>query len=453
MKHRPPDDAIKEALIQPLEAATQAATANLAQRKLQNHKPPEPDEEVKKILVDALTAPGLRIEQGLTQQQPESRAEPEKKAPTPQATRDTDGLHRRRGIWYYTLNISGQRRFFSTKTKNYQQARKLRAEAEEAQKAGRLPNDLSKWLFEDLLAHVREQRKLHLAENTIRLEKERSVQLLKHFSGIRVSRIDATAIARYQQSRSEIVGTRTINLEIKVLRHVLEPAKTWTAIAPDYKNLPENRQGPGRSLEPEEEKRLFDAARSRPGWEVAYLCALTAANTTARSVEIKTLRISDVNLIDGEVSIRRSKTAAGHRIIPLNAAAAWALARLLERANALGSVESQHYLLPALNKQPGHGTGYDPNRHQKGWRTAWRKLTKAAALPGLRFHDLRHHSISKLAEGGASDQTIMALAGHMDRSMLEHYSHIRSAAKRAAIDSISSYVPTDETPAITKTIQ
>jgi integrase len=76
-------------------------------------------------------------------------------------------------------------------------------------------------------------------------------------------------------------------------------------------------------------------------------------------------------------------------------------------------------------------------------------LTKAANLPGLRFHDLRHHAISKLAEGEASDQTIMALAGHMDRSMLEHYSHIRAAAKRKAVDSISSYVPTEETPATT----
>jgi hypothetical protein len=67
--------------------------------------------------------------------------------------------------WYSLSAINGQRKFFSTKSRNYQEARKLRATAEEEQKAGRLPNELSKWLFEDLLAHVREQRKLHLAEN------------------------------------------------------------------------------------------------------------------------------------------------------------------------------------------------------------------------------------------------------------------------------------------------
>jgi hypothetical protein len=31
----------------------------------------------------------------------------------------------------------------------------------------------------------------------------------------------------------------------------------------------------------------------------------------------------------------------------------------------------------------------------------------------------------------------MALAGHMSREMLEHYSHVRLAAKRAAIDMLA----------------
>ncbi|MGA9887455.1 MAG: hypothetical protein WBQ31_08145, partial [Candidatus Acidiferrales bacterium] len=31
---------------------------------------------------------------------------------------------------------------------------------------------------------------------------------------------------------------------------------------------------------------------------------------------------------------------------------------------------------------------------------------------------------------------IMAISGHLSRTMLEHYSHIRMAAKRAALESI-----------------
>jgi integrase len=54
--------------------------------------------------------------------------------------------------------------------------------------------------------------------------------------------------------------------------------------------------------------------------------------------------------------------------------------------------------------------------------------------------DLRHTCITKLAEGQASEQTLMSIAGHLSRKILEHYSHIRMAAKRAALDAIAKPV-------------
>ena len=83
-------------------------------------------------------------------------------------------------------------------------------------------------------------------------------------------------------------------------------------------------------------------------------------------------------------------------------------------------------------------TSFDPTRHVGGWRKAWRKLTRKAGLGGLRFHDLRHHAITELAESGESEQTILAIAGHVDRRMLERYSHIRLEAKRRALEVLSS---------------
>lgn len=392
--------------------------------------------------------------------------------------RDNDGLHRRRGIWYYALKIHGERRFFSTKTRNYQLARKAHSEAVKAQLENRLPTDASKWRFEVLLAQVLEDRKPHLAENTIRLERERSGPLLKHFSGRRVSEIDAAAIRSYQTARAKRVSSRTVNLECKVLRYVLRAAKTWGSISDDFKPLREDRRGPGRAIEDGQERLLFDTARSRPGWDVALYAGMVAANTSARGCEIKGLQLRDLNLAEREVAIRVSKTDTGVRRIPLNDGALWAFARLLERAGALGSVNPEHFLLPrALYKETktGHGTGYDPTRPQKTWRTAWRALVKetgrragreaareafgtglgfrgalaawrraAAPFHGLRFHDLRHLAITKLAESEASDQTIMSIAGHLDRAMLEHYSHIRAAARRKAVDAIRSYVPEEK---------
>jgi Phage integrase family len=57
---------------------------------------------------------------------------------------------------------------------------------------------------------------------------------------------------------------------------------------------------------------------------------------------------------------------------------------------------------------------------------------------GLRFHDLRHQAITELAESQASDQTIMAIAGHVSHRMLAHYSHVRMEAKRSALDALSA---------------
>jgi Phage integrase family len=40
------------------------------------------------------------------------------------------------------------------------------------------------------------------------------------------------------------------------------------------------------------------------------------------------------------------------------------------------------------------------------WRTAWRRICKAAGLPRLRFHDLRHTATTKLLENAVPYATV-----------------------------------------------
>ena len=42
----------------------------------------------------------------------------------------------------------------------------------------------------------------------------------------------------------------------------------------------------------------------------------------------------------------------------------------------------------------------------------------------------------QLAESGAGDETIMSIAGHVSRQMLTRYSHIRTEAKRHALEDV-----------------
>src|SRR6185503_11223990 len=82
-------------------------------------------------------------------------------------------------------------------------------------------------------------------------------------------------------------------------------------------------------------------------------------------------------------------------------------------------------------------TGFDPTQPLGSWKKAWRTLTTKAGLPGLRFHDLRHHLITELCESGASEQTIKSIAGHVYQRMLDRYSHIRHDAKRQVREALA----------------
>jgi integrase len=183
----------------------------------------------------------------------------------------------------------------------------------------------------------------------------------------------------------------------------------------------------------------------RPEWETAYLAAILCLNTTAGGCELRGLQWCDVDLFARTLTIRKSKTAAGERVVPFTGVAVSALARLRQRAEGFGTVEPSHSVFAAfVPKFTFSGkrvvdynvTGFDPTRHQKSWRTASRTLTKKAGLPGFRFHDLRHCA-TQLAENGTSDSTIMAIAGHVSRRMLERYSHVRMEAKRTAMETLA----------------
>jgi len=57
----------------------------------------------------------------------------------------------------------------------------------------------------------------------------------------------------------------------------------------------------------------------------------------------------------------------------------------------------------------------------------------------IRIHDLQAHLYYE-ARGGAGERANphVSIAGHLSRKMLEHYSHIRMAAKRTALEPLRS---------------
>jgi integrase len=342
--------------------------------------------------------------------------------------------HPKSGVYFADVTVDKVRHRASLGTKKWQDALRLHKEFEARVISGKQPGtagrgSLADMEFSKAVTEYIQERFGRVAERTSQIDRERAKPLLEFFKEKSLRRIGAKELREYQRHRlSAGRSGRTINMEVNVLRGMLKRAKRWTQIADDVHNLPENHSEVGRALAAEDKVRLFETAASRDEWIAAYCASVIAVNTTCRGVEIRSLRWRDLDLAKHVVHISRSKNEAGHRLIPLNEEALAALSLLRQRAELLGDGDPDHFVFPACERNRFNFT-----KHQKSWRTAWRKLTEAAGLKGFRFHDLRHQAITELAEAGASDATLQALAGHLSRRMMEHYSHVRMEAKKAAV--------------------
>ena len=146
------------------------------------------------------------------------------------------------------------------------------------------------------------------------------------------------------------------------------------------------------------------------------------------------------DLLEKQLIVGKSKTAGGEgRVIPLSETAFKALQ---EWRREFPDAAPSHYVFPTerygLAGEDGHLEGkvmpyaIDPTKPIGSWKVAW-TTARTAAKVDCRWHDLRHTFVSRLAESQASDATIMSLAGHLSRKMMERYSHTRAEAKRAAV--------------------
>jgi integrase len=351
-------------------------------------------------------------------------------------------VYKRGDVWWYKFRFSGQMIRESSKSGSKTLAkeaeRSRRRELEESWnhvKKRTLPPTFeragSAWL---------EAEKPHLAERTYEIyEVALRCHLKPALGAMLICDIDASRIASYQGRRkAEKASARTLNKELQVLRQVLKRHKLWANLQGDVKFEREHNDI-GKALSREDEKNLIAACGSNALLNAVVTLAL---NTALRKSEIRTLRWSQIDLKKRTVAIGRAKTDGGSgRVIPLNQPAFDALVKW---AGRLVQSNAEDYAFPAceaagIERKHPDRERIDPSRPIKSWRSAWCAALKRSGLQ-IRFHDLRHTCITKLAESQVSEQTLMAISGHVSRRMIEHYSHIRMEAKRAALDAIAKPV-------------
>jgi integrase len=345
-------------------------------------------------------------------------------------------LVKRGKTWHTHFFVDGQRFRQSLDTSDWREAQAREKELIAQATQGNVTashQGFAKLPFTQAATSYFNGRKLELSESSQKKERQLLVKPREFFQEKCLTKIAAEDVLAFREWRSESgVGPAIINMEVGVIRRMLKRARRWHQLGADIRPLKEPRSI-GRALTYEEKLRLLRAAGQNEEWQRAQAAMSLALCTTMRGCEIKRLQWRDMDLLNRAILVRTSKTEAGERLIPMNDETLESVVRLREHAKDFSGTEPQHYVFPACEN--GH---VDPTRNQKSFRTAWRSLTKAAGLAGLRFHDLRHHAITELAESQVSDQTIMAIAGHVSQKMLARYSHVRSEARRLAVMALSA---------------
>jgi integrase len=355
-------------------------------------------------------------------------------------------VYRRGGIWWYEFQFHGQRIRESSNSgsKNLaQRAERERRRSLEFGIAG-IKQTKQPLLFSVAARDWLETYKAHWSKSNARIEAYNASHLIPFFGKLLLSDISPEDISRYQLARKkEGAGPRTINMEIGALRAILRKARLWANIQPDIRML-QVRGEVGRALSNHEQHRLLEACKASRSRSL-FPAVLLSLHTGLRNQELTLLRWRQIDLIGQRLIVGKSKTAGGDgREIPLSRTA---FQCLREWQSNFPNAVPDHFVFPSerygLDGESGYANGkalpYSsrPDVAISSWKVAWTAARNKAGVQCC-WHDLRHTFVSKMAEGQASDATIMALAGHLSRKMMERYSHVRNEAKRIAIAALDS---------------
>lgn len=200
------------------------------------------------------------------------------------------------------------------------------------------------------------------------------------------------------------LATNTVRLELALVSHLFKvAAQEWgVAVSNPVAAIrkPSGSMARTRRLEGDEESRLLAACALSKNTHLLPLVVL-ALESAMRLGEMLSLTWDEVHLTSRSLGIRDTKNGEP-RTVPLSKR--------------------------ALSVLPSKGIGrvfYNYPPHSDSIKNSWNAAKKAAAITGLRFHDLRHEAVSRLFERGMHPLEVAAVSGHKTLGMLQRYTHLR----------------------------
>ncbi len=267
-------------------------------------------------------------------------------------------------------------------------------------------------------------------ESTQRAERLKAASLRLYFGKYSLAAINTDLVARYRDHRlGEGKKPNTVRLELALAGHLFTTAiREWRigVVHNPVANIrkPSVGEGRDRRLSKEEEKRLRKAVTRHSNPMLRWIFDL-ALETGMRSSEITGLTRGQVDLHRRIVRLSKTKNDSA-RTVPLTLHAKEILAAAL--ANPVRPKDCDLIFFG----EPGR----DGLRRPYNFNKAWLTIKAELGVNNLRFHDLRHEAVSRLVEGGLSDQEVAAISGHKSMQMLKRYTHLRAEDLVGRLDSL-----------------
>jgi integrase len=269
------------------------------------------------------------------------------------------------------------------------------------------------------------------------------------FLNKRITDINARDVDKFRDRRiNSGVAPATVNRDVAalsgVLSHWVKNNKGSVHPLADLEALQVADDETIRYLKPDESKRLRQALADRDAqaaidrtsankWrsdrgrelmpEIVGYCdhitpmVLLSLNTGMRQGELFSLAWESVDLSLKTITVLASHSKGNNtRLIPLN-----------PEAHAVLKEIKPHAAKGLVFKSPVTGGRFN------NVKKAWAEITKAAALPDLRWHDLRHDFASQLVMKGAPLFTVQKLMGHSNSKMTQRYAKLAPSTLADAV--------------------
>jgi hypothetical protein len=121
------------------------------------------------------------------------------------------------------------------------------------------------------------ERRAQVSPRMVAYWTENAKPLGEFFGATTLRNITPEQIAAYQNARIDAGrAPKTVNGELSVLRQVLRHARLWYRFQEDYRALKNTKPPVGQALTDDDQKRLFEAARSKAEWIFAYVASALA---------------------------------------------------------------------------------------------------------------------------------------------------------------------------------